>query len=65
MGNVKNPLTIGNKGEIMDLLDSEFFLLLDKYRWFRSGMLKVDVNKEPAYLSTGIRAFSEVDNGRR
>ena len=61
VGDVNNPLAIGKKGEIMKLLDADFFALLELYRWFKSGMLNVDMRTDAAYVTMGIRAFSEVD----
>jgi hypothetical protein len=60
VGDYKNPIAVGRKGDIMSVIDSDFFALLDLYRWFRAGLTKIDIDTAPAYQAVGIRAFCEV-----
>jgi len=59
VGNVKNPVAIGKKGELFDLVDEEFFEILDLYRWHKCGMMKIEVEKHPAIVCNGVRALME------
>ena len=61
VGDVKNPLIVGKKGEIMSGLDEEFFYYLENYRWIKAGLYNLSIQTCPVKEAYAIRAFSEVD----
>lgn len=59
LGDVKNPFAVGTMGEIFDTVDETFYNILDMQRWVKCGMIKLDVEKHPAYMCIGVRALME------
>lgn len=43
------------------MLDEEFFYILEQWRWFRSGLMKLDLCELPYHIAIGIRYLTEQD----
>lgn len=60
VGDYKNPIDVGIKGEIFANVDGLFYEIYDIFRWVRSGMANLCVEKDPAILTRGVRALMEM-----
>lgn len=48
------------------MVDAEFQNVHDLYRWFKCGIINIELEKHPAYVCLGVRALMEFDgHGRR
>ena len=61
VGDVKNPLAIGKKGELWKNLDSEYFQIYELYRWIKSGLLDLKLQDLDAKTAIGIRYLIEAN----
>ena len=57
-----NPPWAGKVKEIPDIVDKSFWEILDKWRWWKVGAIKIDLDTD-AYDAVGIRAIQENING--
>ena len=63
VGDVKRPFATGKKGELFDMVDDEFFEILDLYKWHKCGMINLDIEKHAYKALRGVRALREYING--
>jgi len=59
LGDVKRPTAIGKKKDLWANLDSDFYDILELWRWHRAGLLKIA--SLPYEKAVGIRYLIEVD----
>jgi len=59
VGDVENPIAIGKKKDLWNNLDNEFYKILEKWRWHRSGLIVLDINTLPYNEALGIRYLTE------
>ncbi|PNX49892.1 MAG: hypothetical protein BV457_00195 [Thermoplasmata archaeon M9B1D] len=64
LGDVKNPVAIGKKKDLWKNLDNEFYEVFEIWRWFRIGMLKLNIQDLPCNIAIGIRTLCELTNFR-
>ena len=58
----KNPIAIGTKEEIYSNLDNDFFLIVELWRWFRTGLMPLKLDNIPYWVAVGIRYLIEVND---
>lgn len=57
----QNAIAIGTKEEIYANLDNDFFLILELWRWFKTGLMKLTLDDIPYWQAIGIRYLVEKD----
>lgn len=62
LGDVKNPIAIGKKGELWKNLDAEFFHIVELWRWKKSRLLDFKADELPYPIALGIRYLTEVNH---
>jgi hypothetical protein len=57
-GDVKNPIWIGKASEIPNIVNKEFWAILELYRWWKMGAYKLDMDSD-VLEAEGIRTIEE------
>ena len=57
-GDVKSPLWVGKAGDIPNIVDNEFWYMLELWRWWKMGAYKIDLDSDMRE-ALGIRAIEE------
>lgn len=63
VGNIKSPLVVIKRKDIQSYIDDDYWELWDLYRWYKSGLFKVDMSDYPINVLRGIRLLTEINKG--
>lgn len=64
LGKFDNPVAIGKKGELWKNLDDEFLEIYETWRWYRIGLLKIELKDIPFNIALGLRVLCENEMSR-
>lgn len=58
-GDFKNPIAVDTYKNLYKCLDDDFYLILSMYKWFETGLYKIDLNNIPYKVALGLKYLIE------